>query len=231
MYSYYSAMQTILLIEDDPDIVHIVKSYFQQSSFNLEVAFDGPTGLAKALNSAPDLILLDWMLPGLDGLELLKRLRNERRIPVIMITARTEEIDRIMGLEFGADDYLTKPFSVRELVARARAVLRRSTQIPQVETISQGQLNIDPQKREAFFNKNLLNLTTLEFDLLLSFMEQPGRVFSRDDLLIQVWGRDFEGIDRVVDVHVSNLRKKLEAAGATNLLQTIRGIGYKLVER
>ncbi len=231
MYSYYSAMQTILLIEDDPDIVHIVKSYFQQSSFNLEVAFDGPTGLAKALNSAPDLILLDWMLPGLDGLELLKRLRNERRIPVIMITARTEEIDRIMGLEFGADDYLTKPFSVRELVARARAVLRRSTQIPQVETISQGQLNIDPQKREAFFNKILLNLTTLEFDLLLSFMEQPGRVFSRDDLLIQVWGRDFEGIDRVVDVHVSNLRKKLEAAGATNLLQTIRGIGYKLVER
>lgn len=224
-------MQTILLIEDDPDITHIVTSYFKQSNFDVAVASDGPAGLSRALTTPPDLVLLDWNLPGLDGLELLQRLRKERQIPVIMITARTEEIDRIMGLEFGADDYLIKPFSVRELVARVRAVLRRSTQEAETKSLSQGALRIDPSKREAHFGTALLDLTTLEFNLLLAFMGQVGRVFSRDDLLARVWGHDFNGVDRVVDVHVSNLRKKLESAGGYDLLQTVRGVGYKLAER
>ncbi len=223
-------MQTLLLIEDDPDIVRIVSSYFGQSNFKVEVAVDGLSGLSKALEIQPDLVLLDWNLPKLDGLELLKRLRKENQIPVIMITARTEEIDRIMGLEFGADDYLVKPFSVRELVARVRAVLRRTTLLLDPKPIQEGALRIDPAKREAFFESELLNLTTLEFDLLFCFMEQVGRVYTRDDLLSRVWGSDFGGVDRVVDVHVSNLRKKLEFSGAKDVLQTIRGVGYKLVE-
>jgi len=222
-------MQSILLIEDDPDIVRIVKSYFEQSNYKVEVALDGLSGLSKALEIRPDLVLLDWNLPRLDGLELLKRLRKEQQIPIIMITARTEEIDRIMGLEFGADDYLVKPFSVRELVARVRAVLRRSTLIPEAKPLQEGLLSIDPSKREAFFELRKLDLTTLEFDLLFCFMGQVGRVFTRDDLLTRVWGRDFDGVDRVVDVHVSNLRRKLEAVGALDVLQTIRGVGYKLV--
>ena len=223
-------MPTVLLIEDDPDIVRIVKGYLEQSNYAVTVSRDGLSGLTQALETPPDLILLDWNLPGLDGLELLKRLHKEHHIPVIMITARTEEIDRIMGLEFGADDYLTKPFSVRELVARVRAVLRRTSYVPIGAPLSQGALRLDPGKREAYFERARLDLTTLEFDLLLAFMEQTGRVFTRDDLLNRVWGGDFSGVDRVVDVHVSNLRKKLETAGATALLQTIRGVGYKLVE-
>jgi len=222
-------MQSILLIEDDQDIVRIVRGYFEQSNYRVEVAFDGLSGLSKALENRPDLILLDWNLPKLDGLELLKRLRKEQQIPVIMITARTEEIDRIMGLEFGADDYLIKPFSVRELVARVRAVLRRTTLLPDSKPIEEGALRIDPSKREASFEFKQLDLTTLEFDLLFCFIEQVGRVFTRDDLLSRVWGNEFDGVDRVVDVHVSNLRRKLEAVGALGVLQTIRGVGYKLV--
>lgn len=223
-------MQTVLLIEDDPDIVRIVKGYLEQSNYAVTVARDGLSGLTQALETPPDLVLLDWNLPGLDGLELLKRLRKERQVPIIMITARTEEIDRIMGLEFGADDYLTKPFSVRELVARVRAVLRRTSYAPTGAPLSQGALRLDPGTREAYLETARLDLTTLEFDLLLAFMEQTGRVFTRDHLLNRVWGDDFNGVDRVVDVHVSNLRKKLETAGAHDLLETVRGVVYKLVE-
>ncbi len=222
-------MQTILLIEDDPDIVQIVSGYLKQNNYLVEVAKDGPTGLAKALDNPPDLILLDWMLPLLDGLEVVKRLRKEHRIPVIMITARSEEIDKIMGLEFGADDYLSKPFSVRELVARVRAVLRRSSDLEKPKVLHHGDLKLNSKTREAFLRTKLLDLTTLEFNLLTAFMEELNRVFTRDDLLLRVWGRDFVGVDRVVDVHVSNLRRKLETAGAKDLLQTVRGVGYKLV--
>ena len=218
----------ILLIEDDPDIIRIVKGYLEQSNYQVEVARDGINGLTKALAPATDLVLLDWNLPGLDGLELLRRLRNERRIPVIMITARTEEIDRVMGLEFGADDYLTKPFSVRELVARVRAVLRRTRPKEISEELKVGPLTVDPARREATLGGNPLELTTLEFDLLLTLVQAEGRVFTRDDLLSRVWGDAFAGVDRVVDVHRSNLRKKLEGEGGSELLQTVRGVGYKL---
>ena len=223
-------MNSVLLIEDDPDISTIIKSYFEKNGYAVDIARDGPTGLAKALHSTVDMILLDWMLPGLDGLELLKRVRKEKNTPIIMITARTEEIDRIMGLEFGADDYLIKPFSVRELVARVRAVLRRTEEIPQSKALKLTHLALDPEKREAYADGVLLSLTTLEFDLLYTFMKQVGRVFSRNDLLSLVWESGFDGVDRVVDVHVSNLRKKLEAAGIEESLQTVRGVGYKLVE-
>ena len=204
-------MPRILLIEDDTDTQRIVGRYLERSGFVVDVAQDGLGGLAKALESAPDLIVLDWMLPGLDGLELLKRLRSEQRTPVIMLSARTEEADRILGLEFGADDYVLKPFSPGELVARVKAVLRRSSEPDeQPERLRVGSLQLNPAKRTVQAEGRLLDLTTLEFDLLHTLMRAPGRVFTRNDLLERVWGNDFTGVDRVVDVHVSNLRQKLE---------------------
>lgn len=222
--------QTILLVEDDPDTVRIVTSYLSKNNFKVTVARDGLSALNQTIESPADLILLDWNLPGLDGLEFLKRLRKTRSVPVIMITARTEEIDRVIGLEFGADDYLTKPFSVRELVARVRAVLRRTNQQPEATPVRLGDLHIDPIKREATYKQKELDLTTLEFNLLMAFVTQAGRVFTRDELLRQVWGQAFLGTDRVVDVHVSNLRKKLESAGANHVFETVRGVGYKMLE-
>ena len=225
-------MQTVLLIEDDTDTSRIVTRYLERSNFTVETAKDGTTGLTKALERPPDLIVLDWMLPGLDGLELLKRLRNEQRTPVIMLTARTEEADRILGLEFGADDYVLKPFSPGELVARVKAVLRRSSTTEDTpDALTVRDLHLDPGKRTVRLENSFLDLTTLEFDLLYTLMRSPGRVFTRDELLDRVWGADFAGVDRVVDVHISNLRQKLEAdPNAPTLLLTVRGRGYKLAE-
>ena len=221
-------MHTILVIEDDPDTRRIVTRYLERSGFRVEVARDGLAGLEAALEAGTDLVVLDRMLPGLDGLELLRRLRARRRTPVIMLTARVEEADRIAGLEFGADDYVVKPFSPGELVARVKAVLRRTGEREDgVAPLRVGALSLDPAKRTVHSNDSLLDLTTREFDLLHTLMSQPGRVFTRDELLDRVWGEDFAGIDRVVDVHVSNLRQKLEPG---DLLVTVRGLGYKLAE-
>lgn len=223
----------ILLVEDDPDIVRVVQSYLERDGFMVEVAVDGASGLQRARSAPPHLILLDWMLPGLDGLEFLKILRREQLTPVIMLTARTEEVDRVLGLEFGADDYVGKPFSPRELVARVRAVLRRSA--PDEDQaralIVLGPLSIDPVKRDVAMQGQRLELTTLEFDLLYTLAAQPGRVFTRDELLDRVWGSDFIGVDRVVDVQVSHLRQKLEPdLEQPRWLLTIRGVGYKFTE-
>jgi two-component system, OmpR family, alkaline phosphatase synthesis response regulator PhoP len=223
----------ILVVEDDLDIVRVVSTYLERSGFAVETAFDGLTGLSRALEHPPELIVLDWMLPGLDGLEFMKRLRRAMATPVIMLTARSEETDRVLGLEFGADDYVTKPFSPRELVARVKAVLRRTASREDERRLSlrRGPLMIDPGRRSVTLDGAPVALTTLEFDLLYALARHPGRVFSRDELLDQVWGSDFEGVDRVVDVHISNLRQKLEAAfHHTDLLLTVRGIGYKLRE-
>lgn len=220
----------VLIIEDDEDVTKVVGAYLEREGFDVEVARDGLTGLDLALRSPPDLIVLDWMLPGIDGLEVLQRLRREHRTPVIMLTARGEEPDRILGLEFGADDYVAKPFSPRELVARARAVLRRATtpdETAEAVVMHRG-LSVDPAQRRVRHEDHVIDLTTLEFDLLYTMVRAPGRVFSRQDLLDRVWDEDFVGIDRVVDVHISNLRQKLEALGARDFIVTVRGVGYRL---
>ena len=223
----------ILVVEDDPGIVRAVKAYLEQEGFDVAVAADGLLALKAALTETPTLIVLDWMLPSLDGLEFMRRLRQEQRTPVIMLTARTEENDRILGLELGADDYVTKPFSPRELVARVKAVLRRTESPPEGgdEILTAGALHLDLGKRTVNRNGVPLELTLLEFKLLHALMSQPGRVFSRDELLSRVWGSDFTGVDRVVDVHISHLRRRLgDDPEAPMLVLTIRGVGYKLVE-
>lgn len=222
--------QRILLIEDDPDIVRIVKAYLERESFQVETVGDGAAGLAATLEVSPTLIVLDWMLPHLDGEAFMKRLRPSQLTPVIMLTARGEEGDRLRGFELGVDDYVSKPFSPRELVARVHAVLRRVKGEVPVQAIQRGALWIDPLKRAATFEGRDLNLTTLEFELLSTLAAQPGRVWHRTELLDRVWGRDFTGVDRVVDVHMSNLRGKLEVACDTPSLFTVRGIGYKFAE-
>ena len=222
----------ILIVEDDPDIVKIVQAYLGREGYAVEVATDGVSGLEKALTLSPRLVVLDWMLPHLDGLEFLRRLRLERPTPVIMLTAKGEEPDRLAGFAAGVDDYVPKPFSPRELVARVQAVLRRGEASADVrQTIQQGALEIDLDKRTARLDGNPLELTTLEFDLLVTLASQPGRVFRRNDLLSRVWGEDFLGVDRVVDVHVSNLRQKLEQSpNRPTYLLTVRGVGYKFNE-
>jgi DNA-binding response OmpR family regulator len=221
--------QRILIVEDDPDVIRVARAYLEREGFTVETAQDGLAGLHAALERPPTLIVLDWMLPHLDGLAFLERLRKAQRTPVIMLTARTEESDRVVGLELGADDYIPKPFSPRELVARVRAVLRRAKPAAkdEEEVLVHGELQIDPRHRTVERAGRRVDLTALEFDLLYALAGAPGRVFSRDELLDRVWGQDFTGVDRVVDVHVSNLRQKLATVGADAMLVTVRGVGYK----
>ena len=223
--------ERILIVEDDPDIVRVVEAYLQREGFVTHVAGDGAAGLAAALATPPALIVLDWMLPQLDGEAFMRRLRPAQNTPVVMLTARGDETDRLQGFALGADDYLPKPFSPRELVARVRAVLRRAGVEPvPPAAFDRGALRIDPLRRSVSFAGRNVELTTLEFDLLHALATQPGRVWRRDELLDRVWGRDFTGVDRVVDVHVSNLRAKLERVCDPPLLLTIRGVGYKFAE-
>ncbi|MFO7545857.1 MAG: response regulator transcription factor [Trueperaceae bacterium] len=222
--------ERILVVEDDRDAAEVVRAYLEREGYEVSVERDGVAGLAAAFARPPALIVLDWMLPGQSGAEFLRHLRREHRTPVIMLTARGEESDRVVGLELGADDYVTKPFSPRELVARVRAVLRRTSprQDPAGRPVEHAGLMVDPARRSVSFAGAELPLTTMEFDLLLTLTGAPGRVFRRNELLERVWGADFTGVDRVVDVHVSNLRQKLATVGADALLVTVRGVGYKL---
>lgn len=222
--------RTILLIEDDPDVAHLVTAYLQREGYRVVVERDGTAGLLHYQLDRPDLVVLDWMLPGSSGIDTLRRLRRESDVPVLFLTARSEEADRVLGLELGADDYLTKPFSPRELVARVGAILRRTDGAARDrrEIIRHGPLAIDSASRLARVAGEVIPLTTLEFDLLRTLAEAPGRVFARAELLARVWERDYDGSDRVVDVHISNLRQKLAASSATELIHTVRGVGYAL---
>ena len=222
--------ERILVVEDDRDAAEVVRAYLEREGYEVAVERDGVAGLAAVVARPPALIVLDWMLPGQSGAEFLRQLRRERRTPVIMLTARGEESDRVVGLELGADDYVTKPFSPRELVARVRAVLRRTSprHEPAERPVEHAGLVVDPARRSVSFAGIELPLTTMEFDLLHTMTTAPGRVFRRNELLERVWGNDFTGVDRVVDVHVSNLRQKLATVGADALLVTVRGVGYKL---
>lgn len=221
--------QRILIVEDDADVIRVARAYLEREGYVVETARDGLAGLHAALERTPALIVLDWMLPHMDGPTFLERLRKTQRTPVIMLTARTDETDRVLGLELGADDYVPKPYSPRELVARVRAVLRRASPDSGrgAEAIVHGDLEIDPRQRTVERYGRRAELTALEFDLLHALASAPGRVYSRQELLDRVWGPDFMGTDRVVDVHVSNVRQKLAAIGADGMLATVRGVGYK----
>ncbi len=220
-------MAKVLVVDDDPAIREILRAYLSREGYELLEADDGEAALELAPQA--DLVVLDLMLPKLDGWAVAERLRELRpELPVLMLTARGEEEERVRGLELGADDYVTKPFSPRELVARVKALLRR---VGLKEELRYGELVIRPHTREVFLHGEPLHLSRLEFDLLLLLARHPGMVFSRDRLLERVWGEDFFGVDRVVDVHVAALRKKLgDDPEHPRYIETVRGVGYRFKE-
>lgn len=225
---------TILVVDDEQPIVDLVGSYLTAGGYEVHRAYDGPSGLALARSVRPDLIILDVMLPGLDGIELCRLIHQDISPYVLMLSARTDEVDKLIGLSVGADDYVTKPFSPRELVARVKAILRRKNKSNGHDNsrpvLQFAALRINPECREVHCHDMLIELTPREFDLLYTLACSPSRVFTRDELLQRVWGDDFDGIDRVVDVHVGTLRKKLEDSPSdSSLIQTVRGVGYKFV--
>ncbi|MCX6079293.1 MAG: response regulator transcription factor [Chloroflexi bacterium] len=218
----------ILVIDDEPKIVEICQDYLKASGFEVISARDGLQGLNIARREKPDLIVLDLMMPGMDGLDVCRNLRREGNIPIIMLTARVEESDKLVGLELGADDYITKPFSPRELVARVRVVLRRASGDATSEIIRVGEVSIDRTRYEAILPDKTILLTPTEFEILTTLMKQPGRIFSRAQLLTAVHGIAFESYERAIDSHIRNLRRKLEtAAGDARYIITVHGVGYK----
>jgi len=222
--------ELILLVDDEPSILSLARLYLEREKFRVETAADGEQALAAVGRLKPALVVLDVMLPRLDGLEVCRRLRaGGNAVSIIMLTARDEDIDKILGLELGADDYLTKPFNPRELVARVKAILRRAAPAPAADAavIHLGDLTIDPPRRQVHCAGQVLNLRTQEFDLLLALASQPERVFTREQLLQQAWGFDFYGQTRTVDVHIAHLRRRL--AGSACRIETVTGVGYKLV--
>lgn len=231
-------MIKILVVDDEKKLVDLIKGYLEQEGYSVLTAFDGPSALEKARTANPELVVLDLMLPGLDGLEVCRRLRQFSDAYVIMLTARIEEIDKIVGLSVGADDYLTKPFSPRELVARIKARLRRPRTGGAPEPASEvtpprqvGDLTIDEAQHEVTRNREVLPLTTREFALLAILSSHPGRVFTRSQLLEQVWGEDYYD-EHIIEVHIGNLRKKLgEGPNQIGYIETIRGLGYRFDKR
>jgi len=221
-------MTKILVIDDEPSIVKLVSAYLKPEGYDVYTATDGPSGLKAARAYKPDLIILDVMLPGLDGLELLARLRRESDVYVILLTARTEETDKIVGLSVGADDYVTKPFSPRELTARVKAAVRRIQKGtgtgPDVSILSFRHVRIDPGARQVTVDEKPVELTAIEFDLLQALAENRGRVLTREQLLERVWGGNYFGEMRVVDVHLGHVRQKL---GDGDWITTVRGVGYR----
>ncbi len=220
--------ETILLVDDEHNIVDLARMYLEQEGFKVEAAYDGQVALDKIKSLQPALIVLDLMLPVVDGWEVCRRVRSASDMPIIMLTARDDDVDKIVGLELGADDYLTKPFNPRELVARVKAILRRAGHEPSGEKpITLGNLIVDPARREVTAAGRPIELRTKEFDLLVVLAENRGLVLSRDKLLELAWGYDFAGQTRTVDVHVAHLRDKL--AGSNVEIETVWGVGYKLV--
>jgi len=225
------AGKRVLVVDDDVKTVELVKLYLNRDGYRVLTAYDGVEALRLAREGHPDLIVLDLMLPGIDGLQVCRTLRDESDVPIIMLTAKTTDQDKLTGLELGADDYVTKPFSPRELAARVRAVLRRLPGERGPDRIQHGELTVDFIKYEAFLASRPLNLTTVEFKLLGVLVKEPGRVFSRAQLIEKALGYDFEGFDRTIDVHILNLRRKLEADPShPKYIKTVCGAGYKLSE-
>jgi len=225
------AMARILVVDDEPKIVRLVRDYLAHGGFEVVVARDGREALMRARTEHPDLIVLDLGLPGLDGLDVTRTLRRDSGVPLIMLTARDSETDKVLGLELGADDYLTKPFSPRELVARIRAVLRRHEPSDTTETIKVGELLIDVPRLRAEVAGRAVPLTASEFDLLATMARQPGRVFTRSQLLDAIRGQAIESYERAIDAHVKNIRRKLEPdPRRPRYLLTVYGVGYRLAD-
>jgi DNA-binding response OmpR family regulator len=244
-------MATILVVEDEVDLNNLVRSHLEAEGHTVHQVFDGPGALKLVEETAPDLIILDWMLPGMDGLSVCRQVRQRHLTPILMLTARSEEIDRVLGLEVGADDYVVKPFSIRELMARVRAMLRRvsldaqmnqadamqtapvmglggAVVPPAAQPITRGSLVVDVASHSASLDGQDLDLTPKEFELLALLAAHPGRAFSRDFLLQSLWGYDYDGVDRTVDTHIVRLRKKLGAVG--DQIVTVWGVGYRFTE-
>jgi DNA-binding response OmpR family regulator len=224
--------KNILVVEDEKDIIEVLRYHLEKENYRVHVAPDGLRAVELAGRIVPNLILLDLLLPNLDGIEVCKQLKKDERlrnIPVIMVTAKAEEIDKIRGLELGADDYVTKPFSARELIARVRAQLRRSEGTIPEKAFSYGTLSMDTVKHEVRYNGSEIILTAKEFELLLYLLENKGRVLTRDMILNHVWGHDYFGSTRTVDVHITRLRQKIPVLA--DAISTIKSFGYKLQEQ
>ena len=230
-----SKQKTILVVDDEPSIIDVLRYNLEKANYTVLVAYDGEHALQLAQAKQPDLIILDLMLPGIDGLEVCRALRKEDNIPIIMLTARDEEIDKVVGLELGADDYVVKPFSTRELIARIKSVLRRAqaSEVRSETTLQKGQLSMNLDKHEASWDGKLLDLSALEFDLLETLMRNEGHVLSREQLISTVWGYDFFGDTRAVDTAVRRLRVRLREVHplAAESIATVRGVGYRLDAR
>jgi DNA-binding response OmpR family regulator len=224
--------QTILVVDDEPEIVKLVRAYLEGAGYRVVTAKDGREALLVTRHEKPDLIVLDLNMPGMDGLEFTRRLRQERNTPVIMLTARVEETDRIIGLEMGADDYVTKPFSPREIVARARAVLRRVQPQPETTRVLRvGELVLDQDEHSVTVAGQMVDLTPTEFELLAILMTNPGRAFSRMELLERSQGEAFAAYERTIDAHIKNLRAKIEPDSSTpRYILTVFGVGYKFAK-
>ncbi|MGD1119574.1 MAG: response regulator transcription factor [Dehalococcoidales bacterium] len=221
----------VLVVDDDVKTVELVKLYLNRDGYRVITAYNGTDALQMAREHHPDLIVLDLMLPGMNGLEVCRTLREESEVPIIMLTALTTDDDRLTGLNLGADDYVTKPFSPRELAARVRAVLRRIPGERGPEKIEHGGLTVNFLKHEAFMDNKPLNLTPIEFKVLGALVKEPGRVFSRAQIIEKALGHDFDSFDRTIDVHILKLRRKLEPdPHHPRFIKTIYGAGYKLLE-
>jgi two-component system, OmpR family, response regulator CpxR len=222
-------VDSILVIDDDVELCSLVSEYLRPEGFQVESAHDGNSGLNRALSGEHTLVVLDVMLPRLNGFDVLRKLRDSSRIPVLLLTARGEDVDRIVGLEIGADDYLPKPFNPRELVARIRAILRRTRgkgETPVPEAIKVGDVELDPATRSVLHHGKAVELTSVEFGLLQVLLREAGRVVTREALVDEVLGRKFSPFDRSIDMHVSKVRKKLGDSGSEDYIKTIRGAGY-----
>jgi DNA-binding response OmpR family regulator len=225
-------MQTVLVVDDEPKIARLARDYLEHAGYAVLTAGDGPSAVQAARTRRPDLVVLDLGLPGLDGLEVLRSIRTTGPMPVVVLTARDTELDKLLGLELGADDYVTKPFSPRELVARVRAVLRRSERAPETgDRIAVGDLVLDVPRMRATVAERPIELTPTEFSILATLARHPGRVFTRSQLLDAAHGEAFEAYERAIDAHVKNIRRKLEPEPARpRYLLTVYGVGYRLAE-
>jgi two-component system, OmpR family, response regulator CpxR len=231
MYNKVNRVDRILVIDDDVELCSLVEEYVQPEGFQIESVHNGELGMDRALSGEHLLVVLDVMLPGINGFEVLRRIRQTSKIPVLLLTARGEDVDRIVGLEIGADDYLPKPFNPRELVARIRAILRRSRSDKgqTSEVLKVGEIELDPASRTVQQNGKQLELTSVEFNLLQALLREAGNVVSREQLVDTVLGRKFSPFDRSIDMHVSKVRRKLgDSEGGTDHIKTVRGVGYIL---
>ena len=230
--------RTIIVVEDNKDLARLLEMHLRDLSYNVDLAFDGDHGLEKAETDKYDLIILDLMLPGMDGLEICRRLRSKGGYPpILMLTSKSSELDRVLGLEMGADDYVTKPFSIRELLARVKAIFRRIDELKSQQRdgepvlIQAGDLFIDPEKRHVTVKGKTVDLTAKEFDLLHHFARNPGKVYTRSQLLDRVWGYGHDGYEHTVNSHINRLRAKIEENPAQpQYILTVWGVGYKFVE-